>query len=498
MVLVSFSLAEGPRILIVPRPKNAKEKFLPVSSGILVNALAQEFDQQGKVTPIVWGFTDPIFRQAMLDGKITRVVDLPSDDSVSKAARALGATYVLNVVNLEDTKSFKAQAELFQGGHRIWKDSQSMTISTGDKYDVNNSSASLARTWVLQMSRDAFKGLSAAPLVIAPDAGKGQAPVIPTNTTPPAELPDDTSYKAEIGQLLSVGNTAQAIAIARDAVDAKPFEAERRKILISTLMGAGEYEAAAGEADRASGLIPDSLLLRIMAARAWLSSGNVEKAKVDLNEALSRDPQGKDTVLLAAETYLAGNDPARAIEAVEPFIKSSPTAQLFFLRSIARAMIGGEEGVKLDLSEVDKLDPTPSDLIVEDRFQTASQSLARLTAAAGNQLRDLVQSAAVHKNSKEIAVAIEALKRQASARATFYATVKTPTRFDKSRERWILAQKLLLQCLTELQAYTESENADALIDCRITLGEAIKQSLAAKTEEEAERKGSDDETPATQ
>jgi tetratricopeptide (TPR) repeat protein len=273
--------------------------------------------------------------------------------------------------------------------------------------------------------------------------------------------------------------------MAKDLVDSDPLDPDRRAALVDVLQAAGRYDAAAIAARQAADVMPEHLSLRIRSIRAWIRADKPVDARQDLNEALARDPNSQEVLVLSATIAVATEDPAKAIEESEKAIKGGAGSEAFFIRAIARSMLGGSDGVRLDLTQAFKTEITPGELA--ERYRFAMRLLGDLSVKAGEDLQTVVQRASIKRTDTEVRRSMELLRNQASARSEFLALFPPPPTRKLSHERWVLVQKLLSQCLAELDQFVKDGSDDTLFDCRINLGEAIKQANAAKAAANAEK-----------
>src|SRR5579862_4646556 len=89
---MSVAAVAVPGMLIV-RLKPAKGQ--PSFESAIGDYLANEFQSDGRVAPIVWGLGDPVYRAAVQEGKIKTESQTPALGEALDAARKLHAEYVL-------------------------------------------------------------------------------------------------------------------------------------------------------------------------------------------------------------------------------------------------------------------------------------------------------------------------------------------------------------------------------------------------------------------
>jgi hypothetical protein len=156
LALGALASAEAPRILIyldrAITPVNGVDPNPPLDSYI-----AQELDDSGKATSIVWGVLDPIFREAVDSGVIRIVPSKPTLEQAQATARLLKAEFLVWCSAAQKGEKVQGKIEIFQNGRSVLKDSQTVGVSTRGDLDMLGSMRSLARTWFLKMSGSILK-----------------------------------------------------------------------------------------------------------------------------------------------------------------------------------------------------------------------------------------------------------------------------------------------------------------------------------------------------
>lgn len=120
--------------------------------------IAQELDNEGRVIPIVYSMSDPVFRKAYQDGRIKTHSDPPKLRDAFQVAKQLGATYLLVVGSAHEGKVVKSKAQLYKNQRQIWKDEQNLAVTMQDIVNPDVTARSLARTMVLRMNTGPLKG----------------------------------------------------------------------------------------------------------------------------------------------------------------------------------------------------------------------------------------------------------------------------------------------------------------------------------------------------
>lgn len=457
-----------PRLLIAPLVPLKKDGPIPSSS--LGNHLAEEFDTDGRTTPIMWGLSDAIFRPAVLEGKLGDVPNLPTRAQALDVARRLGANYVF--VYRSDRKDGKlnASGELIVDGRSVWKDAKSMNAMLGSKDSDEDTAASIARTWVQLLITDSLKTLTPKKAATTPDATQGQSPVVITTTPPPPVVTDLSGLEARIGDLMRAGKPDAALALARDAVDADPLSPAARMALVQLLSNQGHPDIAADEARRAADMLPDKPELRIDAVRRLIAVDKLQDAHNQVNELRARFPEEKSTRRLAAELALAEDDGETAIRELDPILKAGDDPEARLLRGLGRARLGGTEGAVADIKAwaAATTDRTAG-------YAFALRTLSAMAEKAADTIPSLLQRAAVQPKSGAVRDDLDAAQRQAQARAAAWEAIPVPEGGQARHDSWALAHRMMSLVAADLRSFL-SGSEDALTAARIDLGEA-KQAM---------------------
>lgn len=476
----SLSASAIPGLLIVQSKvvhKNSKDKSDP---NVEVAALiGQEYDTNGRVTPVVYSKSDPIFSSAVATG---RLKDAPANPRIGEAldiARKLGAEYTLILEAARVGNFVKAKVHLYRDHREIWKEDENLSVATTDNFNTNDTARSLARTLVLKLNAGPFKGFPEHPKTATPGLERGQTPI--TGATTPTIRPEVTNaqLKKNIDSLVQSNRRESAVLLMRDAVDAAPFDVERRTMLIDLILSTSPADAAI-EARKAAALMPEKVEFRVIAARAWMKAGRADEAKKDLNEAVARDPNAASTRLLLGELSLGQLEPTKALAHLDEVIKQKDSGQARFLRALCRALLGGADGMQLDLTQLDKLEPAKLGPDVSRRYALAADITDRALAQDGSDLRSLLTKVVVKPKDQGIHDQIEQTLRVMQTRSQLLQTISVPIDAKSSNDRRVLAHKLVIQCLSELSSYCNTPDDGTLDDARTNLGEALKHLAAAK------------------
>ncbi len=457
-----------PKILIIPIKRGETDAAAPLSIG---NHLAQELDEDGRVKPIVWSIGDPTFRDAVENGLIHVSKDFPSKSQGFAAAKALGVTYVLMYTSASGFKGTGARAELYADGREIWHNAQNPGTQTGGQYDPESSYTSVAHTWSLLLVGSAFRSLTAHQKLVTPSPSKGQSPPPVAVIEPaPTAAPVDISAKAQ--EMLKAGHGDKAINMVRDAIDANPFSVDLRVVLITLYEQTKDWSAAADTAKRGSEVLPESIALRKATLRDLLLAGRDKEAHDALNEILAREPNSVSTKLLESQTYLTVGDYAQATLSLDQAVKRFPSSDCYYWRALARAALGGADGVNGDVQEYLK-NPFP---VAEaaDSCQECENILVKVTNRDIALSLAFFQQVGLHPDAQETKDQLVQLTNDAVARSNFLQQVPCAPGNKQSYGQLLLAQKLLISSFASIREVLKTGDTDSMTDARIELGDAIK------------------------
>jgi tetratricopeptide (TPR) repeat protein len=464
--------------------------------------------------------TDPVFREAVDKGLVPQDVDNPTLSQAQSAAGKVRAEYLLAVDMVKGEGEVLGAAFLYRNGRQIWKDPdinygpmlghlrdrlkkkdltqeqfdlsvlrlkmRGISVQLGSQFGEEDTARSMARSWTQMISTGPLAGLPKQPHVETPEPDQGQ---VPSNIGASPKIGDDAKWRTEFQDALKVGDSSRAVAIVRDAIDASPMDAERRLALVKLLRRSGEYVIAAGEARRAAELLPEHGEFRALAARCWIQSGNHDEAQIDLNEAIARSPESAETRQLLGEVAIANGEYETAIEHLDKAVAAGNSGDAYYLRSIARAMLGDIEKAVADTQQANaaglSTDPDESEM----RYALVATIFDEGVTAIGGDIRTLQQKAQVMRTEKAVRDEYAAVLKKVSGRETFISALPVPAGHETSHGRRVLAYKLLSQCLADLDLFLRKGSEDILTESRINLGEALKQIASARINFKDEQQG---------
>lgn len=472
----SFAHAQAPTCLVA-QPMAQGDQTLD-----FINTMATELDKVGQVTAITYSLSDPIIRGWVNDSKLRAPSAKPIRAEALEAARIIGAPYTLWLEPGENKGNKTARgvhmvATLFKNGKQIWTDEQNLDIQVSGSLGPQASIQGICVSFVETLSKTTLKELPKTTRIQGVDAGKGQAPIVPDTNDDDGELNDFAAVLERVKQLTAAGRLTAAEMLLRDAVDAAPQEGKRRRELIDFLRSHGRTDEAIA-ATVASGKALGDPNLTPLAARILIDAGRAAEAQTICNEALVSNPNSAGLRLVLAELRLRASAPDQALKHLETAIKSEPSGEAYALRSLCRALLGAEDGSRLDMEKVRKEAPS----LPETHYWLWASILDNATTVEGPDLRALFQKAVLNRKSEEVADEIDAQERLAKACVVFLGENPANLRYEKSHANRLLAMNLLIQSMSELRAYCAKGDEDTLSEARIDFGEMLKALENAKLE----------------
>jgi tetratricopeptide (TPR) repeat protein len=492
----------APEVLIVQRLSGTEGAFnVPVGQ-----RLAEELDVEGRVQPILWSMTDPIFRAYVDDGKLPRFVENPDDKTIRDYAGRLKVAYVLIVEAVATELNVVPQANLYVGTRTrpMWsmvreenrgkprlvvvedgKVDEEKTQQIREKYsdvindgyvntmtvlidgqpDWDSTARTLARTWTRILAEGPFSQLEPMRRTFAPDPDPGLTfPGAGGVTEPPA-----TEAALERARLLAAdGEVDGAILVLRDAIDADPFAAEARLQMAQLLLQRGHAQVAAEECERGAKITDKPGAFWALAADAWIHAGESDKALNAANEAQARGVATPELLQTLGDVWLLKGEPKKALGFYNGAIEKDKSARALVGRAIALAFAGDSEGAVRDIEEAQGQSPLPLEL-----YQRAMAVLDAELPALTEALKTIPMGVRV-QNGPDMLPEATALQAKTSAVVELMVRVRVPERHAESHRLRDLACKLLAQSAVEVLAYARTKNEDASLEAAISLGEALK------------------------
>lgn len=472
-----MAMAQAPRCLIGQPAAVNGSAILD-----LVNPLANELDAVGQLSSITFAIEDPIIREAFLQGKIKKPERFYKLDDVLNTSRQLNIPYVAWIEGQNSTlpnssqKVITAHLTLYKGGKKVWEDTDSQAIVISNQSTLDDTIHSVMSSLNTKMQEGPLKGMAKSPKTNDPGVGKGQAPVVlETNDDDPV-LNDWTAIQEKVKDCVAAGKTRQAEILLRDAIDAAPSDPARRMALIDLLKKDQATVDAAVEVTIAAAEALGNPSLISQAARILLDNDKVDRAAEIVKDAIAADPSNPSIQLLQGELQLRKALPDQALSHIEAALKAKPTPEGYYLRAVCRALLGSEEGVKLDLERAAKDNPQ----ITLTMYQEMAAILDAAWEVEGPDVRSLLQKAELKPSSDEVAETLDAQERMAKACLALLGENSTSTKFDKSHGMRLLALNLLVQSVAELRHFIAKGDKDSLSDAKNDFTEMLKTMNEAK------------------
>jgi tetratricopeptide (TPR) repeat protein len=491
-LLVAMASAYANAVLIVQGSIAGSDN--PDENFNLSQVMAGRLDEDGRLRPIVWSVTDPIFRVAMED-RVIRPSENPTPAEIQDVASKLRCDYVMEITFWKRDQEIFARARLLRKGKEVWKDpsdgsapnipapagarplneqeknARRMEVAVNGATSMSDVINSLAGTWRDMLNAGPLKTVADRPRQDTPQPDQGQANKVEPPKPPPKV--DNSALMADVMKKLATGDRAGAVALLRDAIDAEPLDRDRRRALYDTLISAGLTLDAAQQARRAAQILPNGAEFWALAARAWLIVGKETEAQQDLNEAVARDPENQETRLLLGEIALLKSDLPDAKRHLDAAIEKGLTTDGLLLRGFYGAMTGGDSATA-DFQRAKELGAFDGDRL--EKTYNLAVRLSRATLGdAGEAARNLMTMARRDRQEAGIEPARATLRERVTRALAILDPIPVPKKHEASDGDRRLALKLLSQFLSELDAFLKSGDEDAAGDAAITLGEALRR-----------------------
>lgn len=479
----TLSLCAIPRMVIVSRPPD------PMPDGavafFLHDELAEAFASDGRVAPIAWSLTDPIYRSYVEDGVVAHAPQ-PDDVQVREGMKAFKADYLLLVQASVLDGAVSYSAWLYHRGREVWKDvpdkeeMRAFSVSVEGEDRFGELRRSLANTWLAQVTAGPMKNLKPMTNLVDPlDPGaEGGDPEIPVAT------PASEALVAKAQELLALGDVPGALLAMKRAVDADPLDMRLRTLLIQVMIEAGLNEQAAAEAQRATLFADRSPDLHLMAAKAYVRAGMPEEAKGALQEAQIRGASGPEAKLVEADVMLMTGQPSQAAVAYAEALVMEASPEGYLGLALASALEGNGEAAAQALAD-SGLAESPR----RDRLYSFAVSLADpAIIGIGRSIADLLPMIRVGREPEKSQEIADDLSRRCAGIARFLDGLTPPEAHAESHEIRLLACLLMEQAASEAAWFSRGE-AELGEEALISLSEAQQQHARARLTLKAEREG---------
>ena len=487
--ITCFGLLAGAFIVRAQAPLCLVGQAAAVNGSAIIDLmipLANEIDSVGQLHTSIYAMEDSVVREAFMAGKIKKPDRFYKLEDVLAAAKAVNAPYAIWIegqnsnlkVGKDTQKVLNCHLILFKGGRKIWENTDTQAVSISKDANTEDTIRSVMSSFTSKMEIGPLKGFAKYPKTTVPlegTVGKGQAPIIPETNDDDPVLNDWIAIQEKVKEAEAAGKGRTAEMLLRDAIDAAPADPLRRKALIEFLERTQQIDAAVDVTISAAEALGDPTLIS-KAARILLDNNRIEQANEIVKDAIASDPNNPAIQLLQAELRMRAAMPDQALKHLENALKTKPTSEGFLLRAISRALLGAEDGVKLDLDRALKDDPQ----ILNVQYQRIGAILDAAWEVEGPDLRSLLQKATLKRTSEEVAEGVDSQERMAKACLALLGENAANAKFEKSHGLRLLALNLLIQTITELRHYIANGDKASLDEATTDLGETLKTLSEAK------------------
>lgn len=458
----------------------------------LASEVADELSKEGRVTPIVWSLSDPVFRISAEEGVIPRYKANPSDQEISETAQKLRVKYVLTVQAYRYEGILFPRAMLYQVGRNrpMWEfgpenqnNVSSFVVSVNGAPDWIATSRSLGATWAAQLNLGPFAELPRRDPSLTSGTGPGIGNIVPGGVEIDASAGKEALDKAK--ELIEKGRTDLGVLYLRDAIDVNPYEPERRVMLVELLLDLGLVAEAADEAQRAAELTGSGPEIWLLTARSWISAQQPEKADTAIKEALARGGEGAVAKRILGQIRLLEGKPQEAVDLLSEALESEETFESYLARALAYALMGNASASAADLEQVEA-DTKPLSV---RQYMYCVGMISERSRVLARRLADVPRIVASTENSDQALAMAEAIEAEADGLATFLTKITPPLVHQKSHGTRDLAHKVLRQAALEALSYARGVNPDANLEAALSLGEALKLFRAVEEQLALEREG---------
>lgn len=526
-VLLLALLQQGkPTPTVLIQPVVRLEGRFAVSSASISDYFAEAVDKDGRLKPIVASQSDPVFRDWVDEGRVPNYTPPYNEEQMVNLQRIFGLEYLALISAKNAKDKIEITLEVRQRGRTIFKEGivpGTVTIAGKEDYfaevrnGVNTLYASLVKT--------TLGGKSASQPKLPEVKTEGPKVQPPKNSTPPptkdplptkdpvkspskepAKQPEKEPTKdpskdpvkepvkdpvpqeikpepaketplSRAKSMIAIGQFDKAIPLLRDAIDLNPISPELRQTLIEALIGAKEYELAAQEAKHAQELMPSQTIFKELSAKAWMLAGKNENARTELSEAAVKNPKERNTRVLLARVALVEGQFAVAEGLCTPLLSEKMETKLLAYRFLSRVGLADPEASNTDFTGL-KSQQTGLGQLWNDLGEPIGSTLTQLSVS----LRALIQRAVINRSDPSVPNLLKNLGGSIDQMQEFQILLSKGQKSSKSLARRQLALKLLSESLTGLVQYIGGGDSETLSDCRISLGEGIRQLNLAKEE----------------
>ncbi|MBS1713733.1 MAG: hypothetical protein JST30_05290 [Armatimonadetes bacterium] len=491
--LASAACAAPDLLIVQVRPSKAALDSSPL---LVAPYLAEELDRDGRVRPVVWSNTDPVFRQWTASRPEQDFVPYPDLRTALDGARSLGVERVLVVQVWSDGGSFIPSAELFVAGRSRWRlgpkdpskkselqvsedgkvdakairefsskipgliDYSVFTVMTDKGPDWDMSARAISHSWRVILCDGPLKDLPARPRL----DGEGTTGLKAEGPDPLLEAARREDVLEVADWLLADGKAAQAVRLLRAACDARPFDGPLRLHLARTLVQAGLPEEGAVVAAEAAKLNPGDPGAQLACAEAWVASGESGRALAALD--LCRQALGTTSRFrhVEADVDLLSGDPQKAAAVYAQVAEPRSALRL----AVAYALMGEPERC------AEALKSAPAGPVPIDQYESIVLFLERALPTLTETLKATVPTARTKEGDPAVLASAQRTARLTESMRVLVAGLTAPKRYADSHESRRLAHILLAQAALEALKFVETNDPEIAEEALASLGQAMK------------------------
>lgn len=443
----------------------------------VMRGLSKALDENGKVQTVIWSDADPIIAAAFATGKAGKFTKTPKIADVQRLNRVLKADYVAYLKASYFGGSLKGQIEFYEdiGRKPIFTDETTTAILKDGVLDEVSSSMSLVNTWLMKLVSGPLKGL--------PGGANVQNPLLGDPTvTPTAILPIDKAPFESGMAALQKGDVISAVASLRDAVDADPSNPEVRLALIEALRRADKPFLAADEAQRAADTIPTDSRLILAAAECWLAGGKPERAMDLVNKSLAANPKNATAKMLLGDLQIGSLQFQKAVDTYSEAIELEKDPEIYYRRAQAYALLEQFPKSIADLDEAKKLGLSQDERKVTIRYENNVRSLEPVFVSLATSVRNLLAEAKSFPDTKGLDVRAAEIGSRCASFSDYLDKVVPPQFHQKSHAQRALATNLLLQSSLGLQKFLVKRDVEMHGDATLLQIEAMREFASAQAQ----------------
>lgn len=463
-----------------------------------------------RVEAVAFNRESPTVQRAIMDKQLTadQVASYSSQDERIAVAKALSYDYAAGAeVSIKDNQvAVKLWVAKVDGGKKDrWEETTQASAGSSGMANYDNAMQSATSASVIKVSRQAFQGL---PIVVenGPTTG-AETTALGSDLIAAPTAPGAADYVARADANLKASNVAGAIQQYQLAVNADPTNSAIRMLLVDAFAQKGVYHEATAELHRAElmGASAGQVAAKEKLIEAMQTGSRANRADpipaatqspvVDTGPGTETQPAKVDTPvatgapksavaqMLAGDKLWRENKPDEAADAYKEAIKLNPSDWRAHERlALVAASISMFGESRLAMEQLAKIQPDPSPAVLAKRYSLFSTIFAQWFAMLLKQYDD---DSADHAkrviNRESYYSSIKGLNGRLDSMAKFLDVLPVPSDRKSIALHRSLACGLLLQGVSSLQDYLETNSKDSKLSADTFIAQAKKELEAAKT-----------------